>query len=163
MQYSDLPVVCRERSHLCLCWINLPLPLREVLQGLIRSLQCHLPQVAGRTKGLEVERSEFCVVTHCLAVLSPGQGPALAAEPHKIQLWNHVYCTKEFLICSFPKHKRTRFPLLMELCHYFQRHRGDVGGGGGRARGRGTQKDIFCLKLQFLSGNWGGRSIMLMG
>lgn len=73
-------------------------------------------------------------MTHPLAVLS-----AQAAEPHKLLLWDHVYCTKEFLICSFPKHRRTKFPLLlMELCRYFQRH--------GEREGH---RDILCLRLQF--------------
>lgn len=94
---------------------------------------------------MEVERSEFCAVTHCLAVLSLGQGPALEAERHRLLLWDHVYCTKEFLM-QFPKHKRTRFSLLlMELCHSFQRHGGGVRGAEEHRKTFSVEDYNFCL------------------
>lgn len=67
-----------------------------------------------------------------------------------LSLGDHVYGTREFLIFSFPKYKRTRVPLLlMVLCHYFQRQRE-----GEELGERGTQKDLLCLKSTVF-GEWG--------
>lgn len=151
MRYSDPAVVWgKERSHLCLCQINSPLASQRCIvqiNELSIKATCLSPL---KNRGLEGERSGFCPVSHPLAVLPPGQGPALAAGRHTLPLWDHVYGTKEFVICSFPKYKRTRFPLmLMVLCHYFwrQREREELGE-------RGTQKDLLCLKTTVF-GEWG--------
>lgn len=62
-----------------------------------------------KDRGLEGERSGFCPVSHLSG--SPSSScPALAAAPHTLPLGDHVYGTKEFLICSFPEYKKNKVP-----------------------------------------------------
>lgn len=72
MRYSDLAVVWgKERSHLCLCWINSP-PASQRCIVQINELSIKATRLSPlKDRGLEGERSGFCPVSHPLALLPP--------------------------------------------------------------------------------------------